>query len=77
MGLRFSLNDFTVEGHGPFLFDMLRHDECWPVGPEDAGKIEAASRAGEGGRFSIRLRGLQEPTVGRWESFTWRVVAKA
>ena len=60
---------FTVEGSSPFPIDMLRYDLCWPAKADDAAWIP---RSGSGRH--INLKGLKTPTIGRWESFGWKVV---
>lgn len=68
---------FTVEGSGRFPFDMLRYDACWPYEEyKDSGKL--------GGDYAEPVRQVTlarlverkdvQPTVGRWNSFDWRVV---
>ena len=71
---------FAVEGEGPFPFDMLRYDTCWPAGSPDANLLTIRQ-----GRRRILMccarqpttfgGGLCFPTVSRWESFGWIVVA--
>lgn len=67
--------EFTVTGTGPFPFDMLRFDECWPASITDAIAMERASQAGHAHRESINLRafGFTRPTLARWDSFGWKV----
>lgn len=60
---------FTVVGSGPFPFDMLRYDSCWP----ESGSQTHAMLADRGGERNVHLIGLREPTVQRWESFRWRM----
>ncbi len=68
---------FTVEGQGGFPADMLRYDQAWAVTglgePGDALHprrfIVLATRQRKGEHYP--------PTVGRWESFGWRVVNKS
>lgn len=70
-----SLCEFTVEGRGSFPIDMLRYDSCWPAreGTDSFG-IEASLRPRSGrDKRKVTLVGLREPTVGRWESFGWKV----
>ncbi len=68
---------FTVSGSGAFPFDMLRYDSCWPANAEDSAKIEAIARGESGRGVSINLwtsdRNFEVPTIGRWESFNWKV----
>lgn len=70
---------FVVEGTGRFPFDMLRYDQCWPMTSKDAALMDY--EPGERGirritmeTFGERMNSAQ-PTVKRWESFTWRVVS--
>lgn len=63
-------HEFTVEGSGVFPYDMLRYDRCWPAHESpDSVQIGRTSRPRQ-----VTLRGLQPATVGRWESFGWKVV---
>lgn len=70
---------FTVEGFGEFPHDMLRYDECWPVHGEDVLSIVAryqlADEENHLNRRKVRMGTVKRggPTVGRWESFNWRV----
>lgn len=70
-----SLCEFTVEGRGSFPIDMLRYDSCWPAREgSDSFEIEASFRPRSGtGKRKVRLVGTREPTIGRWESFGWKV----
>lgn len=72
---------FTVEGSGEFPVDMLRYDNCWPVGSEDAisihlryGAIGEDQLFGKMRRVRLATTYPSAPTDGRWRSFTWRVV---
>lgn len=62
---------FTVTGVGAFPIDMLRYDVCTPYSGTDSGHIQHWSAGPE---REIKLRGPRAPTIGRWESFGWRVV---
>ena len=79
---------FTVEGTYPFPVDMLRYDACWPATSEDAVQLaeslafrrrkDAGTQAGilEGKRkrqVKLYTNAQNRPTVGRWESFGWKV----
>lgn len=85
---RIKVFSFTVKGSGQFPLDMLRYDQCWPTGTDDASKIEtslaryykadfcAADEIGNSNKWEINLTGANgwgEPTPGRWESFNCRV----
>ena len=60
---------YTVEGRGPFPFDMLRRAMSWPYSAHDADKLTQDRRR------SIRLvaHQYQYITAERWESFGWKV----
>lgn len=69
--------DFLVRGNGPFPFDMLRFDECWPVTAEDGNAMRVEAGAAP---VTVRMRARKPhpgtcPTAKRWESFGWSVVA--
>ena len=78
------LHQYTVEGKLPFPIDMLRHDNSFPRGSEDADEISrsiARERDGTGPyRVTLYRASLaiysKYPTYGRWESFGWKVVAE-
>ncbi len=63
---------FTVEGAGSFPFDMLRYDQCWPYYGADAALLEHHQR--EKRRVVLQSSNTSLPTMGRWQSFNWRVV---
>lgn len=71
---------FTVEGRGEFPTDMLRYDACWPYGSADAAAILQSIVVAERGvgsetrRINLSTDWRPAPTVGRWDSFGWRVV---
>lgn len=69
-------HEFVVRGTGPFPFDMLRFDECWPAGIEDAAAIEALASASvaEVRNIILHTHKLTAPTHKRWESFCWTVL---
>jgi hypothetical protein len=60
--------DFVVTGAGGFPFDMLHHDQCWPVTGDDAATLALAA---DSEPRSIRMRSYQTPTVERWSSLGW------
>lgn len=65
---------FIVEGSGVFPYDMLRYDACWPeTESQDSYKL-CRDAAGEFRRVALLTDSESAPTVGRWRSFTWRVV---
>jgi hypothetical protein len=80
---------FTVEGTYPFPVDMLRYDACWPATSEDAVQLgESCSFTRRMNRkdnevtndntkrkrqVKLYTNAQNRPTVGRWESFGWKV----
>lgn len=78
---------FTVEGVYPFPTDMLRYDACWPVTDYDAVQLAEALRLPRRAtpppsdnaeqkrrRIQLMTNAPNRPTVGRWESFGWKVI---
>lgn len=67
----------TVSGVLPFPVDMLRYDGLHPHREEDSHRIIASISHEVRGRTTVELERWAErtwkPTVGRWESFSWRV----
>jgi hypothetical protein len=62
----------AVVGDGDFPYDMLRYDLAWPATGGDSALI------GYNNKTSVRrieLRSLKLPTIARWASFGWKVVA--
>ena len=85
MGTKVDLGDkkciviFTVEGDRfkNFPLDMLRHDRCWPLKPEDVAEIERDySVDAPSGKRSVHLASNTVPTMGRWMMLGRRVVAQ-
>lgn len=71
---------FTVEGKGPFPFDMLRRDTCYPRTTESAHAMDC-SRCAEmaHGKRKVELikpveHDYDHPNAQRWESFGWNVI---
>ena len=69
---------FYVEGQGPFPIDMLRYDRAWPDSEPDAYSISRTFDhylPPKGTSRAIRLAMFDNhgPTVGRWDSFGWKV----
>lgn len=69
---------YTVTGMGVFPYDMLRYDRAWPADETTTIYIEQRRRPNlapdhNAEPRSVRLKGLSEPTEGRWESFGWTV----
>jgi hypothetical protein len=58
---------YLVSGTGQFPLDMLRYDTCWPYSQEDVHRVYKTE-----GR-EIKIAGIKEPTVARWNSFLWSV----
>jgi len=70
------LERFTVKGSARFPLDMLRHDVCVPVGPEDVGAMEASLLAPGRQQYSVTLYAKSPDrrcAVGRWASCGWHV----
>lgn len=74
---------FVVAGSGEFPGDMLRHDQCWPISEEDAGKVVRnefhllTRRADFETERHVTLGSdsAHAPHIARWESFGWRVIS--
>lgn len=67
---------FEVEGkRGWFPFDMLRYDGAHPIDGHSVDAISDGHGTGAQDRVTIRLGryGVNEPTIGRWNSFGWLV----
>jgi hypothetical protein len=68
---------FTVEGKGPFPFDMLRYDHAYPATQEDVNVMSNEYLAIQRSERHVNLRmycfAKDGPTMDRWESFGWRV----
>lgn len=67
------LNQFTVRGSGRFPFDMLRYDCCWPASQVDVNSISNEVLIVER-MITLHTHNINAPTIGRWESFGWRVL---
>ena len=71
-----NLYRFEVEGTGPFPFDMLRYDRCWPCREDEdsssLGRVDYNEYSNEPRR--IQLYGMSHPHGDRWASFGWRLV---
>lgn len=68
-------HEFTVEGHGEFPLDMLRYDRCWPkTEADDSRAMESSYLSSPVRRVTLVTISEGAPTVGRWESFGWRIV---
>lgn len=60
---------FYVRGRGPFPYDMLRYDCCYPMGPDDAAGIEPTHLWDDRTICLYSVRGSVTPD--RWRSFGW------
>ena len=76
-----TVKTFTVEGTYPFPVDMLRYDQCWPsresedsVQLSEAMMLRKTSDPNRKRRVRLTTNAINRPTVGRWESFGWKVV---
>lgn len=71
---------FKVTGALPFPVDMLRYDSCYPRTEADSLAITHTFDA-RSGAVTVEVEKLHSqkwnghPTIGRWESFSWRVHA--
>lgn len=70
-----SIHEYYVTGAGTFPYDMLRYDACWPVGAEDAAKMDSPPGVATVRQplRSIRMHSHTAPTIARWSSFGWSV----
>lgn len=73
------LKTFIVKGNLPFPLDMLRYDSCWPKDSRDALDIQRSFDPMQG-EIRVELECAcanphGAPTIGRWESFGWKVVS--
>ena len=68
---------YTVAGSGSFPIDMLRYDTSFPEHETESLRLEDRNRLQERREVDLVHRGEKEwsPTVGRWNSFGWGVVA--
>lgn len=64
---------FTVVGAGPFPFDMLRYDDCYPADTDSAMNLQPTSVRREVVLVSHQPRRWWNPTFDRWRSFGWVV----
>jgi hypothetical protein len=67
-------HSFKVVGTGRFPLDMLRRDQCFPSTEDDAERAEHTKAMRIVSLTTYRERDLFMPTVGRWESFGWKVI---
>ena len=67
------MHTFTVIGSGPFPFDMLRYDCCWPYSSEDASRLPLEGRR----KVTLASGRRGSPTHARWESFGWKVILES
>lgn len=71
---------FTVEGKFRFPLDMLRYDQAVPMTKDDILVINEATEQSPPmvmRKVTLRSYAAHGPTVGRWASFNWRVIASA
>lgn len=78
--MKYYLYTFTITPTGlsklgaTVPFDMLRYDACFPLGSQDAARLEAIARR-EGAQpvnLGAYHQGAQwKPEEGRWQSFGW------
>lgn len=65
---------FSVSGDGSFPFRMLAIDECWPATEPEAEKITLACPT-VASRQTITLVSERHPTVAKWETAKWPIMA--
>lgn len=65
------MHSFIVRGRGPFPFDMLRFDSCYPATSTDAAKME--HHRDEDRSIKLTTDSWLAPTKDRWASFLWGV----
>ena len=63
----------VVVGRGQFPIDMLRYDRAHPRSEADS--VAMAEARPRRRAVEVVCTGADTPTVGRWESFGWAVVA--
>lgn len=74
------IHTLTVRGSGPFPFDMLRRDGCYPRQTPDADALGACALGCDPLELRtvtlvhVSAQAFWMPTRERWESFGWRVV---
>ncbi len=76
-----SVQYLLVKGRGRFPTDMLRYDSCCPATESDSYEVDRERDV----IFSSTVRTIllrrftlepnREPTVGRWNSFGWTILA--
>lgn len=62
-------------GNGPFPFDMLRYDHCFPASESYSGEVGRAHYHHD--RVVILARYEMQPghwTTARWKSFGWELI---
>ncbi len=70
------LNTLSVIGSGSFPYDMLRYDSCVPDTQTDVTRafVDRESRIVYLRQY-VPADSVAGPTIGRWESFGWKVTA--
>lgn len=75
MGKELKLEYAIAVGAGPFPFDMLRYDHCFPASESYSGEMGRDHYNHE--RVVIVARYRPQPghwTVDRWKSFGWELI---
>ena len=58
-----------------FPIDMLRYDRAIPESEQDSAFISSSMQPRSVSQRTIRLVMPRQPTLARWESFGWKVIA--
>lgn len=82
---RRTVHYITVGGRGEFPLDMLTYDCCYPLTADDLAKLlPRYANAEPKDREALQYREVSlgcvrdnGPTIGRWESFAWKIVQQA
>jgi hypothetical protein len=58
-----------------FPIDMLRYDQAIPESEQDSVNIASSMHPRSVSQRTIRVVMPRQPTMARWESFGWKVIA--
>jgi hypothetical protein len=54
---------------------MLRYDRAYPESEQDSATIASSLQPRSVSQRTVRVVMNRQPTMGRWESFGWRVIS--